>query len=117
MQIPDHRDVRLFRGLDRLSPWGNATRYLQNARRLKDKKPIGELDKLNAIEALQSGQEVPGGSEELMRCPLCKAPLSMQERRLGPFIWGADSLHYVTAHQIWPEELDWLIGYLEASAA
>lgn len=117
LEIPDHRDVRLFKGLDKLSPWGNPTRYLQNARRLKDKKHIGELDKLNAIEALQGGEAVPGGSDELMCCPLCKAPLSMHERRLGPFVWGVDSVHYVTAHQIWPEELDWLLGYIQANAA
>ena len=116
MQIPDHRDVRLFKGLDQLSPWGNPTRYLQNARRQKDCQ-IGALQKIEALEALQSGEAVPGGRDELMCCVLCKAPLSMHERRLGPFVWGSDSMHYLTAHQIWPEELDWLLGYVKANAA
>lgn len=105
-----HRDVRVFKGLDELSPWTDATRRLQTARRLKD-RPVSALDKMYAADALVSGDLVPGGSEELMRCPLCQAPLSRKERRLGPFVWGVDSLHYVTAHQIWPPELEELLSF------
>jgi len=108
-------DIRLFKGLDALSPWTNDTRRLQAARRLKGRRRIGELNKIQAIEALEAGQEVPGGSDEPMPCPLCRAKLSMKERRLGSFVWGVDSLHYVTAHQIWPDELDGLIELVESS--
>lgn len=104
--------VRVFKGLDALSGWGDPTRWLQNARRSKG-QTFDALQRVRALDALGSGDLLEASGS--MPCVLCRAPLSRDQRQLGPFIWGVDAVHYLTAHQIWPPELDWLIGTYEST--
>lgn len=101
---------RVFRGLDSHSEWGNATKYLQKARRYKDREiPAGFLDR--ALEVLSLGEPEQDCDALFVQCPLCKKQLSPRNVYLGPFVWGEDSVHYLMEHQIWPPELDELLTW------
>ena len=104
--------VRVFKGLDALTPWGDDTKRLQYARRAQGQK-FDALMRMKAVRALAQGERDEVVDATYVVCPLCRNRLSPRERRLGNFVWGEDSVHYLTVHQIWPEELDWLLGYLQ----
>jgi len=103
-------NIRVYGGLDALSGWGDATRRLQRARREKD-KDISDAFMGRALEVLRAGDLDEIVDATLVVCPLCNKRLSSRERRLGHFVWGEDAAHYLQVHQMWPDELDLLLGY------
>ncbi len=104
--------VRIFKNLDALTDWGDDTRRLQYARRAQNQQ-IEPVRRMKAVRALGLGEVDEVTDATYVRCPLCRNQLSPRERRLGNFVWGIDSVHYLTVHKIWPEELDWFIQTLE----